>query len=129
MWRLKADGSLIQSGDMSSADVEVILFEDGCGFSEATLTRRAEPDAHIIAKGALIPDQARMVFQSGVDEILLDDAQLERYSSEAWQQALSSSVTSLYAGRGVSRLNNKAPIWQRRHKEKAGHSCLEPNTV
>lgn len=113
MWRLRVDGSFTQSGAVLPDEAEVILFEDGCGFSEATLKRRDHPEARIIAKGALIPDQVRMVFQSGVDEILLDDAQLERYSSEAWQQALSRSVTSLYAARGVSRLNDKTPIWLR----------------
>ena len=113
MWRLKADGSFIAGDIALPGDAKLIVFTDGGGFSEATLARRVEPDAHIVAKGALIPDQARLVFQSGVDEILLDDAQLARYGETSWRQALSRSVTSLYAARGVSRLEEKEPIWQR----------------
>lgn len=111
MWRLKADGSFIADNTGLRDDAKLIVFTDGCGFSEATLARRAEPDAHIVAKGELIPDQARMAFQSGVDEILLDDAQLARYGEASWRQALSSSVTSLYAARGVSRLEEQTSIW------------------
>ncbi len=113
MWSLKADGAFAQREARMQADSTVIVFENGCGFSEATLMRRAEPSAHIVATGDIIPDQARMVFQSGVDEIVLDDEQLVRYGSEAWQHALQRSVTSLYAGRSVSRLSANLPLWLR----------------
>lgn len=119
MWRLKSDGSLTQNIAPLPQEAEVIRFGehgDGRGFSEATLLRRMLPDAFIVATGeSLIPDQARMTFQSGVDEILLDDAQLSRYGTEAWQQALDNAVTALYAARSVSRLGGVAKefLWHK----------------
>jgi len=125
MWQLKANGEfqLHQSDEtsilidpaatqpeqimaVSKLDAETrvrIQFHshaDGRGFSLAKSLSNScvEKDDRpkLIATGHLIPDQARLAFQSGFDAIEIEDSSVMRHGEDAWRQALEKSVSTLY---------------------------------
>lgn len=133
MWMYDATGTLMPADDLGptldidpqndSVDVPegtnqlvTIAFEsfaDGRGFSLARRLREKHgPDLRLLAKGHVLPDQARHAFQSGFDAVLISDKDLERYGREAWSAALQNAVGTLYVGE-----TSGGGIWARRHAD------------
>ena len=90
---------------------------DGRGFSLARRLRQLRgPKLRLIAAGDLIPDQARMAFQCGFDEIWVEDAMVRRHGQRAWREAVSTASTALYIGNSSDRLAT-SPGWDQRHQD------------
>ena len=70
---------------------------DGRGFSIAKLlSEQYENKVTLVAVGKLIPDQARLAFQSGFDLIEIDDVEVLRHSEVSWRDALTNAVPEIY---------------------------------
>lgn len=102
-WRLNAH-------NQSCVGVSFRSSHDGRGFSFAKRLRQAGFTGKIVAQGGLIPDQARHAFQSGFDAIWLTKEQIDHHTKEAWQDALSKSVSVPY------HLSLAKSIWEERLK-------------
>ena len=107
--------------DLSELSAEKVLelnfpsFADGRGFSLARRLRRQHGStARIVATGHLIPDQARMAFQSGFDEIWLDDELVARHGQPSWRASVQEAARGLYISSRHNRLGQLA-IWDDRH--------------
>jgi uncharacterized protein (DUF934 family) len=90
---------------------------DGRGFSIARKLRSLSSGIKLIASGKLTPDHARLCFQTGFDEILLDDQLVKRQNAEAWKSSLDFSVTQNYVQQEVG--SNNPSIWQARLQQAA----------
>jgi phosphoadenosine phosphosulfate reductase len=81
------------------------VFRDGRGFSIAAVLRGRGFDGELIARGALLPDQARHLARTGFDAVeLRPDA-----DRAEWERALSAYSASYQPAEDAS-----APIWRRR---------------
>ena len=104
-----APGHVIEINFPSSAD--------GRGFSLARRLRRIHgAEAHLVATGHLLPDQARMGLQCGFDEIWLEDDLVARHGQAAWREAIQNAVTDLYVTNTADRLAGSAG-WDQRHQD------------
>lgn len=111
-----AEASDVPDGTNQSVTIAFGSFADGRGFSLARRLREKHgPDLRLLAKGHVLPDQARHAFQSGFDAVLISDNALERYGKDAWDAALQNAVGTLYVGEATG-----GGIWARRHAEQAG---------
>ena len=107
----------LSDGGGQTIEVKFDSSADGRGFSLARRLRRLNgPALRLVATGQLIPDQARMAFQCGFDEIWLDEDLVRRHGQKAWREAVSASVTDLYVGNDSDRLN-LSPGWDQRHQD------------
>lgn len=131
MWLLKSDATLGETN--LEVDVEiaadapyegvpeagsvVVRFggtADGRGFSVARRLRARGYAGTLTAAGPLIPDQARLAFQSGFDQVAIEDERLARHGEAAWRDALAHSVHELYLADGTAR-GPQTSIWALRH--------------
>jgi uncharacterized protein (DUF934 family) len=112
-----ADNDAVPVGTNQPVAITFKSIADGRGFSLARRLREAHgPDLKLIATGHVLPDQARHAFQSGFDQVLISDKEMERFGRQAWDAALQNAVRSLYLGE-----TSGGGIWARRHStEQAG---------
>lgn len=112
-----ADNDAVPVGTNQPVAITFKSFADGRGFSLARRLREAHgSDLPIIATGHVLPDQARHAFQSGFDQVLISDKEMERFGRQAWDAALQNAVGTLYLGE-----TSGGGIWARRHStEQAG---------
>ena len=106
---------------LASADQIRINFAshaDGRGFSLAKQFaeqfKSSKKPPLLVAVGKLIPDQARLAFQSGFDLIEIEDEEVERHSEASWRNSLLNAVPNIYLethGTAGSSANN---IWAAR---------------
>ncbi|MBO6674862.1 MAG: DUF934 domain-containing protein [Rhizobiales bacterium] len=108
-----ADNDAVPAGTNQPIAISFKSFADGRGFSLARRLREAHgPSVTLIATGHVLPDQARHAFQSGFDQILISDKEMERFGRQAWDAALQNAVGTLYLGEASG-----GGIWARRHAE------------
>jgi uncharacterized protein (DUF934 family) len=134
MWTLHADGTLerinrapanitldpevahndaVPTGTNRPVAIKFKSFADGRGFSLARRLRETHgSDLTLIATGHILPDQARHAFQSGFDQILISNKEMERFGRQAWDAALQNAVATLYLGEASG-----GGIWARRRTE------------
>lgn len=106
-----ADNDAVPAGTNQPVAITFKSFADGRGFSLARRLREAHGSGlTLIAIGHVLPDQARHAFQSGFDQILISDNEMERYGRQAWDAALQNAVGTLYLGE-----TSADGIWARRH--------------
>ena len=90
---------------------------DGRGFSLAKRLseqfRHSSKRPKLVAVGKLIPDQARLAFQSGFDLIEIDDVEVSRHSEASWAEALRKTVAGIYFQTPVHQ-DTAASIWDAR---------------
>lgn len=104
---------VVPEGTNQSVTIAFESFADGRGFSLARRLREKHgPDLRLVAKGHVLPDQARHAIQSGFNAILISDNALERYGKDAWDAALQHAVGTLYVGEASG-----GGIWARRHAD------------
>lgn len=143
MWMYDATGTLAPAGDLGETlDIDPALeipivpeginqsvtiafasFADGRGFSLARRLREKHgADLRLLARGHVLPDQARHAFQSGFDAVLISDKDLERYGREVWDAALKNAVSTLYVGE-----TSGGGIWARRHADQTAIERTDAN--
>lgn len=143
MWMYDASGTLTPAGELgpvididpegetptvpASTNQAVTIafdsFADGRGFSLARRLREEHgPGLRLMAKGHVLPDQARHAFQSGFDAILISDNALDLYGRDAWNAALQNSVGTLYVGEASG-----SGIWARRHADQTSNEQTGAN--
>lgn len=106
-----ADNDTVPAGTNLPVAITFKSFADGRGFSLARRLRQAHgADITLVAIGHVLPDQARHAFQSGFDQILISDNEMDRYGRQAWDAALQNAVGTLYLGEASG-----DGIWARRH--------------
>lgn len=106
-----ADNDAVPVGTNQPVVISFKSFADGRGFSLARRLRETHgSDLTLIATGHVLPDQARHAFQSGFDQILISDNEMDRYGRQAWDAALQNTVGTLYIGEASG-----DGIWARRH--------------
>jgi uncharacterized protein (DUF934 family) len=112
-----ADNDAVPAGTNQPVAITFKSFADGRGFSLARRLREAHgSDLKVVATGHVLPDQARHAFQSGFDQVLISDKEMERFGRQAWDAALQNAVGTLYLGE-----TSGGGIWARRHStEQAG---------
>lgn len=119
----QAENPDVPRGTNQSVTIAFESFADGRGFSLARRLREAHgPDLRLLAKGHVLPDQARHALQSGFDAVLISDNALERYGKEAWDAALQTAVSTLYVGE-----TSGGGIWARRHADRPAHQKAGAN--
>lgn len=108
-----ADNDAVPTGTNRPVAIAFKSFADGRGFSLARRLRETHgSDLTLIATGHVLPDQARHAFQSGFDQILISNKEMERFGRQAWDAALQNAVATLYLGEASG-----GGIWARRRTE------------
>lgn len=113
------EASTVELNAESQIRINFASHADGRGFSLARqLTEKFQghdETPQIIAVGKLIPDQARLAFQSGFDLIEIADEEVDRHSEAAWRNSLKNTVPHIYV-EPKGDLAGVTNIWSARQK-------------
>ena len=121
----------LDAGDVDAGDLELRLDDatlvainfptstDGRGFSLGRRVRQLRgPETKLVARGQLLPDQARLALHCGFDEIWLEEALVRRHGEAAWRTAIQNAATNLYISNPANRLTGSSG-WDQRHRTAA----------